>query len=324
MKSFLKKIVTFTLLSLIAILILVFGSNLILKHKSSFKISKNIDKVFLGHSHSECSINDSIFKNSINLSSSGESYFYNYQKIRKLIDQNSHIKTVFVEFTNNNVDSIMDDWIWGYDKMAFYLQFYTPFMKSKDLELLVRKNSTDFIASYSIATRKHLYRVFRGNFDFINDVGGFMNAKESKVNQMISENFFDRTISKEKSVSETNLMYLRKMIDLCHENGIKLFLIRSPQHPLHPDLENEHIYQKILNQKFKDVELLDFDEMNFPNDHYLDLHHLNYKGAKHFSELFNNLIENNLLNSENKQSEIDKGIKKFNTNYSRSIKDTRD
>ena len=55
-----------------------------------------------------------------------------------------------------------------------------------------------------------------------------------------------------------------------------------------------------------------FDAMNFPNKHYLDLHHLNYKGSKQFTTLLNGLIDNNLLNSENKQTIIENAIIEFN------------
>jgi hypothetical protein len=312
MKGFIKKIIIFLSLALLAIIALVVGPNYIVKSQSSFKINNNITKVVLGHSHSESSVNDSILNNSINLSSSGESYFFNYQKLKKVVNQNKHINTIFIEFTNNNVDSVMDDWIWGYEKMSFYLQFYSPFMEFADFNLLLEHNSTDLLSSYSIATRKHLYRILSGDYDLIDEIGGYNATNRSKVAEMIANNKFNSSISESHSISETNLNYLRKMIKYCRENNIEVFLIRSPQHSLYADLINEGVYQDVLKTQFKDIELLDFDAMTFPNSHYLDLHHLNYTGAKEFTTLFNNLIENNLLNSLNKQSIIDKTIKDFN------------
>ena len=81
MKGFIKKIIVFLSLAILAIIAIVTGSNFIVKSQSSFKIDEGITTLVIGHSHSECSVNDSILKNSINLSSSGESYFYNYQKL---------------------------------------------------------------------------------------------------------------------------------------------------------------------------------------------------------------------------------------------------
>ncbi|BAO77473.1 hypothetical protein [Winogradskyella sp. PG-2] len=314
MKGFIKKIIAFLALAIIALVAIVLSSNYIVKSKSTFNIDKDITNLFIGHSHSVCSVNDSIFKNSINLSASGEAYFYNYQKLKLVLDANKQIETLFIEFANNQVDSVMDDWTWGYEKMSYYLPFYSPFMESDDFNLLLDHNSTDLFASYSIATRKHLYRILSGDYDLVNDVGSFEPSMLSKVDELIAKKDFNPTLSKNLSLSKTNLSYLRKMIDLCKANNIKVFLIRSPQHPLYADLKNESVYKDVLKTQFNDVELFDFDAMEFPNSHYLDLHHLNYNGANEFSTLFNNLLENNLLNSPRKQRIIDSSIKAFNEN----------
>lgn len=312
MKDFIKKVIVFLFLSILVIIAIVLSSNYIIKSRSSFKIDEKITTLVIGHSHSECSVNDSILKNSLNLSSSGESYFYNYQKLKRLVSDNNHINTVFVEFTNNQVDSMMNDWIWNFEKMSHYLHLYSPFMDSEDLKLLLNHNPTDLLASYSIATRKHIYRIFNGDYNFIDEIGGFNGEKLSKVNKLIANNNFKSSISKNHSLSKSNLSYLRKMIDLCKERNIKIFLIRSPQHPLYADLSNEIIYQNVLKTQFEDVELFDFNAMNLPNSHYLDLDHLNYKGAEEFTKIFSDLIENDLLKSVNKKSVIDKTIKNFN------------
>ena len=314
MKDFIKKVIVFLSLSLLVVVSVLLGSNYIVKSLATFKIDENVTQLVIGHSHSECSINDSILRNSINLSSSGEAYFYNFQKLKLVAGDNKQINTVLIEFANSQVDSAMDDWIWGYEKMSFYLQFYSPFLDSEDIKLLLKHNSTDLPSSYSVATRKLLYRILANDYNLVDEMGGFANSKLSKVDEMIANNKFNRTISEDHSLSETNLSYLRKMIDFCKKNNIRVFLIRSPQHPLYADLVNEPLYQKVLKTQFNDVELLDFDAMNFPNSEYLDLHHLNYKGANKFTTLFNTLIENDLLNSDHKQSIIDKSIKDFNEN----------
>ena len=185
-------------------------------------------------------------------------------------------------------------------------------MESEDLNILLENNSTDLLSSYSIATRKHLYRIVRDDYDLIDEIGSYTGLKLSKADELIANNNFNSSISSSHSLSETNISYLRKIINFCRENNIKAFLIRSPQHPLYADLSNETVYQNVLKSRFNDIELLDFDTMTFPNSHYLDLRHLNYKGANQFTSLFNKLIENNLLNSANKQDLIDDHIKDFN------------
>lgn len=313
MKEFIKKIISFHVIAVLAIVIIVLLVNFIVKSNASFNINKDKTTLILGHSHSACSLNDSIVTNSINLSGSGESYFYNYQKAKKLLSDNKHIKTAFIEFTNNQVDSVMDDWIWSYEKMSYFLPFYSPFMERDEFELLFKNNSTDLISSYSVATRKNLFRIIKSDYNYIDELGGYDATKLSKIDEMIENNRVEPIISSSHTLSEKNILYLRKMVDLFKENNIDVFLIRSPQHPIYPDTSNESIFKNVLNNQFNDVPFLDFDAMNFPNSHYLDPQHLNFEGAKDFSILFNNLVEQGLLKSNNRQQQIDKAIRKFNT-----------
>ncbi|MUU77210.1 hypothetical protein [Winogradskyella endarachnes] len=316
MKTFIQKTIIFLLVSTFSVLALVIFTNYIVKQNANFKFNEKNTKLILGHSHSAYALNDSLLKNTINLSASGESYFYNYQKLRKLVDNNKQINTLFLEFANNQIDSTMDSWIWGFDKMSAKIKYYSPFLDQEDFNLLLDNNSSDLFASYSIATRKQLYRVLGQNFDFIRDIGGYSYSDITKVEDMIRNDDFNYSISKTLALSEKNISYLRKIVDFSTKNNIKIYLIRSPQHPQYADLVNESIYKNVLNTKFKDVEFLDFDAMYFPNNNYLDLHHLNATGAKKFSIFFNDLIENKgLLNTLNKQELIDKEIKVFNNNY---------
>ncbi|TPV33363.1 hypothetical protein FJ651_09735 [Paucihalobacter ruber] len=313
MKSFIKKISLFLLLSIVVLATIVLGSKYIVKSKSSFKINEDITKLIIGHSHSECSVDDSLLDNSINLSASGESYFYNYQKLKKVLEENKQINSVFIEFSNSQIDSVMDDWIWGFEKMSYYLQYYSPFLSSEDFNLLFENNSTDLISSYSIATRKHLYRIINGDYYLTDEIGSYADSRLSKINELMAKNRFNSTISKSQSLSTTNLTYLRKMIDLCRENKVEVFLLRSPQHPLYADLINEPVFQNVLKSQFSDVDLLDFNDMSFPNSYYLDFHHVNYKGAQQFTRLLNELINTDLLSFSNKQELIDKSLEHFNS-----------
>lgn len=312
MKGFIKKVIVFLFLAVLVTIGLMIGPNYIVKSKACFEINPDITNLVLGHSQSQCAVNDSILSNSINLSNFGESYFYSYQKLKLVVGDNAQIKTVFIEFSNNHVDSIMDDWTWGYEKMSFYLSYYSPFLESEDFNVLLENNSKDILSSFSLATRRHVFRVLGNDYQLVDEIGGYSYEKLSNVDELIANSDFNSSISASQSVSETNLRYLRKMIRFCRDKDIQVFLIRSPMHTLYADLSNEAIYQNVLKTRFEDIELLDFDTMTFPNSHYRDLHHLNYKGAKQFTTLFNELIENNLLNAPNLQSLIDEKIKDFN------------
>lgn len=314
MKTILKKVGVFLGLSITLVVFLILLSNYTVRKHSNFKISKDISYAFFGHSHSECAYNDALITNSKNLSSSGESYFYTFQKVKKTLSDNPQIKTIFVEFTNNHVDSIMDSWIWGYEKMSFYLPKWGPFLDSEDYNVLLSNNSKDLLSCFSISTRKNLYRVASRDFYLGDEIGNYLDKRGSKVNSMIAENKFNRTVSKKLSISKTNLNYLRKIIEACKSKNINIFLIRSPQHDKYGDLINEYVYKRVYENRFSDVRLLDFNKLYFPNEQYIDLHHLNYEGATKYSLFFNQILENKILEKKNSVNLIDSLIRKFNIN----------
>ena len=77
MKKFISKTIIFLVLGIVPALLFLLSAVYMIKEKSNFKISDKIDKIVIGHSHSECAFNDTIIPNFANFSSSGESYFYN-------------------------------------------------------------------------------------------------------------------------------------------------------------------------------------------------------------------------------------------------------
>ena len=86
-------------------------------------ISKHI--LILGHSHSASSLNDTLIENTINLSSSGEPYFYTYYKLKKVIEANSNIDTVLLEYTNNYFFKSMDKRIYSEAELGWFYPKYS-------------------------------------------------------------------------------------------------------------------------------------------------------------------------------------------------------
>ena len=85
MKQFVIKVLAFLILSMIVIVSMILISNKIIDSGNYFKIDADNKYLILGNSHPECAFNDSIIKGFYNSSSSGDSYFYNYLKTKKLL-----------------------------------------------------------------------------------------------------------------------------------------------------------------------------------------------------------------------------------------------
>lgn len=318
MKLFIKLSFFFIFLFLGFILLIMISSSFIEKKNASFRLKNNTKYLVIGHSHPECAFNDSLIPNLKNISQSGESYFYNYLKIKPIIKENPSIDVVFIEFTNNQINESMNEWIWGDKYISNRFHKYSSYMNSYENLMLFRNNPSGYTNALSLSVRKKITRIFYNDLNFSTKIGGYLYLKRDKTDSIInSMESFKQTPSLvlpvKKNISETNLSYLDALIKFSKKNNKKVFLIRSPQHKKYPGYSNEDKYMEIVKSRYIDIEYLDFSKFPLSNSKYGDLEHLNYKGAKTFSEWFSNLLNDGLMVKENKQGYINEKIKSRTT-----------
>ncbi|MGK0446272.1 MAG: hypothetical protein ACJA2M_000040 [Polaribacter sp.] len=316
MKTFIKKTVLTGLTFILGIMSFVFFIHFIVKHKSDFTISKENDYIILGHSHPESAFNDELIGSFKNLSRSGESYFYTFQKVKEVVPNNT-VKAIFIEYSNTLILKEMDDWIWGYEKMNAYFPWHSPSMDKDDILFLHDKNPQDFSKAISTSTRKNLTRILSLDFNIDFRYGGHNKLEVSNIEKLMKERKNDIT-QKTEDISIENLNYLEKIINYCKFNNVKVYLIRSPQHKYF-SRKNEQTLLSLKKQKFENLEFLDFDKFPLEDNEFADFGHLNSNGAEIFSLWFNDLVENGLLSIDNKTAYINKEIEKVRT-YESAIK----
>lgn len=309
MRKFIKLTISFLLLLVITTVALIKTTEYIVDKKANFEFMKNAKYLVVGDSHPECAFNDSLIENFMNLSQSGDSYFYTYFKAMKIIEQNPSIEFVFIEFNNNQLDESMNEWIWSEKYLNFKYPTYSPFMKTPDEKLLAMHNFSAFVNANSLALKTNFERIFSGNYYYTKDIGGYSYSERDKTDSLLNKMKGHISPEKKTRISESNLHYLSKLVNLCKEKNKQTFLIRSPVHNAYVGYSNENIYEKIRRKNFSSIETLDFSKFPLANSEFGDLEHLNHKGAKVFSIWFNNLLKKNLLFIENKQKLIDEEIK---------------
>jgi hypothetical protein len=301
MRKFTTKLSFFAII----LVLILFGIFLLNRHFANFKIGDNKRILIIGHSHSECAYNDSLISGVANFSQSGESYFYTYFKTKKLIERNPNIRTVFIEFTNNQIDKSQNDCIWGNKYMSYRFPKYGAFMDLNSYKLLLKENPKCFLSSSKTLIKYSIKSAFRG-FKNQDDIGGYLYLVRDKTDSLLA-NVSIHSISENKpqELSEKNIEYLRKTVDYLVSKNKKVFLIRSPLHKRYEGFNNEKQFQKLLKRKFSDIEFLDFSQFPLLNLEFGDLGHLNHKGATKFSIWFSNLLNNGLLEKDKKQNIID-------------------
>lgn len=300
----------FVLLIIVIFSTVLIGTNKFLNSGSYFLIDENTDKIVFGHSHAANAFNDSLIDHLKNLGSSGESFFYTYYKAKKIIEANKQLKTVFVIFTNNQIELRANSWIWSDKYLNHTFPKYAAFIDWDGYKLLAQHNWKSLFASECIALRENLYFISRlrkqpnyiaatewGEYGTLNKVFT-SESNATKKNEAIVEN---------KNTSSYSINYLMKTINLLKENKINVFLIRSPLHKDYP-LTNNEVFLKILNDNKLDNMFLDFKDFPLQTNQFIDSEHLNADGAREFSLFFNTLLVDSLLQKDDKQVIIKKKI----------------
>lgn len=291
MRRFIKKVFLF-----ISVLISVLITDVLLQKEfllrpDDLKLSKTTTTLILGHSHAAYAYNTKFIANTFNIGSSGEAYLYTYFKLRKVIESNPQINRVFVEYTNNQIEKGMDNWMWDDSHLQYNLIQYWVILDQEALMLLYKKNFSGFVNAFSKGLFDNLPKILFEKKNKIKNgsMGGYKMTEEVIV--LSSENKVQDSNLK-SHVSDYNLLYLQKIIKFCKKNDIEICLVRSPMHKTYNISFTEKKYISLLNSKFKNIQWLDNKDFELPDKGYRDNEHLNSFGATIYSKYFNSIINN--------------------------------
>lgn len=242
----------------------------------------------MGHSHAQCAYNDDLIEGTENLAQAGEAYFYTYIKMKKILEENDRIEAVFLEYSNNQINTNMREWTLGDEYLYNKYPKYASFMSFNELWFLFSGNFKAVINAQSKTLFKNLKFILKGEKDIVLGMnwGGYLKLKRDDAAKD-AEQLNIATPQDGLPVSQLNIFYLEKIIQLASLENIKLILVRSPLHEKYQELKNEPQFQEIRKTKFTDIPFLDFKNYTLKDSEFGDLEHLNYKGANKFSLFFN-------------------------------------
>jgi hypothetical protein len=313
MKKLVLKITVFTSIILAILIFGILSLYTIIDQGDYYKLNKKYDNLIFGHSHTECAFNDKIIANTLNVSNSGESMFYNYFKVKKIIENNK-VKNIFISFTNNYIEYASDTTeIWKEKYLNKWYSKYGAYMQYKDFLLLLKNNPKGTLNAQSLAAKKYLTFLIKRKKSIIEDLswGKYKYLNRNKLDSILkNQNVKNEKLTNFK-YSKYNLEYLDKILKICRENEINVYLVRSPVHHAWGALGNEYYFKKLINERYKKYEFLDFKDFPLDNNSYGDLSHLNHFGASKFSLFFNNLLKDKLLDKQDKQEFINVEMRKL-------------
>ncbi|WP_452231445.1 hypothetical protein [Lacinutrix sp. MEBiC02595] len=307
MKLFLKKTTTFLILVGISILSVSILLNIYLNKKAHFSLDKNITSVVFGHSQPQTAFNDSLIANFKNIAEPGEPYLFTYIKAKQILKNNPQIKKVFIEYSNVDISLVKDNDIWSDKHINLRYPIFSELMDWQERNLLFHKNPKAVIQVLSKTLKRQFSRIVKNNYNYLPAMGGYNHLDESKLDSILKGNI-KKNNANYYLPSKYNLLYLDKILSLCKDKHLAVYLIKSPMYTDSYYLDNDNLLYKIKNEKYSDIEFLDFTKFPLSNKEFRDLNHLNHKGAKKFSLWFNKLLKDGLLKKQDKQEIINKSF----------------
>lgn len=294
MKRFLTRLVYFLLPFLIGVVLVdVFLKNQMLT-PSKFKLKEGISAIIIGHSQTECGLNDSLISNTQNLSFGGEAYIYNYHKLKKLVEVNPQLQKVYVSFSNNQVGANISKWVYGDEKLTHYFPKYNYLMEVEDYTAIAEENPKGILISEVKSIVNNAKSVLKREKTVFKDRnwGGYLSLNKQKLDSLIKANHIVK-LKKEisKTESQINLYYLDKIVAFCKEKQLKLVFVRTPMHPSLFAVQNEALFQRIRKAKYNDIPFLDFHNFKLDNNEFADFDHLNKDGAIRLSKAFDQQVQ---------------------------------
>jgi hypothetical protein len=258
----------------------------------SIKLPTETAILVLGNSHPECAIMDDSILGLKNFSRSAEPLFYTNEKLKWLLKWNPQIRKVFVELSENQLESRMYDWIWSAESVQRHVTSLFPFLEwSYHLEAF-KIHHLRYIESFFLGMKRTITAIFLEEdkcfFSFL-QWGGFKSQKGSHINK--SQDSVDVISKRQESLNpdKDNLDAVYFIHDICAKKEIELAFIRCPYH--HSAPKNFETAYRVFFANHPDFKLLDFRDFNLPDSCFYDSQHLNDKGASIFSAYFKGIID---------------------------------
>ncbi len=300
MRYFLKNTLLFILLVSSVVVLLIFLSDLAVRHRMSaiLKLDSSISYVFSGDSHVECCVNDKLIDHSINIAQSGEAYLYSYAKIKSLLECNDHIKAVWIGFSFGDILKDKETrWLFGDASVVNFVKDYNYLLRNAEKSIIFKHNPKSYIRGTtktvfpnSIAFIKSLSSEEPGAFG-LNNFGGYKYLVRDKLQEDIA--MLETYKLEPLDISHIQEQYLRMISRLCRQKSVELVLFNTPKHRLYNENTNPEIVQNWITfrESLQGDSLSDCSDMVLPDSCYGDLTHLNHRGAEVFSRRLNDLLK---------------------------------
>lgn len=288
MLRFIKKI------SAIAIIIFVLGilcsltAYLMRGRILNYKIPAEKHIVFVGNSQFEMGINDSILVGSKNVAKSAKQYLFMRIDIENLLSQNPQIDTVFLVVSPFSLRESDADRSYEDNSYIESVTYYTPYMSIDDLKEL--PISLPFIKDmYLGGCLKYLANP--------QECGGYIfntrdDMKADKIKLKREELSGPVNIQNGNDITLHQLSMIGK---ICKDANVKLIYLSTPNWDAHNKYDISLFRKQVVQlQKNNNADYWDYVDYPLADSCYADMTHLNWKGAREFTNILKIRLQTNI------------------------------
>lgn len=294
MKKLITKTVIFLAIPLITILaILIIYDRLFQSDTYQYKTNKSI--LFVGDSHIGQGLDDKLFENAVNISTNSEAYIYTYYKLVNIIENNPSIESIYLGFSYHNIAAYYDIYTSGIYASTISARYFFLFTLDKKWFFFKQKNIKKLIYLKSIFAEHTLHVLFKKNPYISGYTNSFFNTSVDTVaiNKRLDFQFLGNT---SRSVSDSNIAYLKKIVALLSANNIKLTFISTPLAPYYKERIPSKIqttYHKLIDELDVPLISISASSLGFVAEDFIpDGDHLSYQGSQKYSNWLLNFIGN--------------------------------
>ncbi len=253
-------------------------------------IESNISDIYIGDSHMQCAINDSMLINSKNFANTSESYYFNYFKLNKLLQSNPNIKKVYLGFSYHNLSKYFDESIYGE-----YSYMVTPryfFILPREEQIKTISWNIKHLQSFF---KEMIKSIFRNHFNRPTFLGEFKNdynhvfAVDTSMDKRLISQFINK--GEEYKPSIYNIFYLIKMIKLCKNKNVEMVLINTPLHSYYKSNIPKNFVDLQRNLvKLLGVKYINLESIKMPENFYIpDGDHVSLEGSIYTTQNLKNI-----------------------------------
>jgi hypothetical protein len=261
----------------------------------NYSISKEVsiaqkDVLIVGDSHLLTSLNPKQMNSALNICQSAEPYYLTYLKLKFLLEKNIKPDTVIIGFGHQNISNFNDyklkDEFWT-DRMfnANYL-LANDILNISNLEINYLKLFFVYTRNMCLIPKIGHYKNFIGQFEGRNNNNNKIDNHQKRIDLIFYYKDYD--------VSELCISYLDSIIDISEKNQITPILLGTPVTDEYYQLIPEKIIERyaLIKARYskEGIRVIDLTRSKYSIDYFNDSDHLNFRGAKKFTEEINILL----------------------------------